>query len=255
MVSADLSAIPEQAAMAEPQLLNVALYRKDLPDHACPWGLKALRLLQKQQIPFEDHRLTSAAEVQAFKAHHQVATTPQIFSNGRRIGGYSDLAALLQVKPEAGDISYTPVVAVFATALLVDLATGGGVMGFMGFALAMLAMLKLMDVPAFASSFLKYDLLSQRLPLYARLYPGLEFLVALGFLSGQAPAATGILSLLLGIAGMISVYKAVFIDKLALNCACVGGNSRTPLGVVSFAENLMMAGMGGALLLSIPTMG
>jgi hypothetical protein len=137
----------------------------------------------------------------------------------------------------------------------VDLATGGGVMGFMGFALALLAMLKLMDVPAFASSFLKYDLLGQRLPLYARLYPGLELLVALGFLSGQAPAATGILSLLLGIAGMISVYKAVFIDKLALNCACVGGNSRTPLGVVSFAENLMMAGMGGALLLSIPAMG
>jgi len=27
------------------------------------------------------------------------------------------------------------------------------------------------------------------------------------------------------------------------------------LDVVSFAENLMMAGMGGALLLSIPTMG
>ena len=105
--------------------------------------------------------------------------------------------------------------AVFATARLVNIATGGDVMGF-----------------------LKYDLLSQRLPLYARLYPGLELLVAL----------------LLCIAGMISVTKAVFIDKLALNCACVGGNSRTPLGVVSFAENLMMADMGGALLLSISAM-
>ncbi len=90
----------------------------DLPDHACPWGLKALRLLQEQQIPFEDHRLTTDAEAQAFKAQHQVATTPQIFSNGKRIGGYSDLAALL-----------------------VNLATGGDVMGFMGFALALLAML------------------------------------------------------------------------------------------------------------------
>ena len=201
--------------MAEPQLQNVALLRMDRPDHACPWGLKALRRLQEQQIPFEDHRLTTDAEVQAFKAQHQVATTPQIFSNGKGIGGYSDLAALLQVKPEAGDISYTPVVAVFATARLVNIATGGDVMGF-----------------------LKYDLLSQRLPLYARLYPGLELLVAL----------------LLCIAGMISVTKAVFIDKLALNCACVGGNSRTPLGVVSFAENLMMADIGGALLLSISAM-
>ena len=143
-------------------------------------------------------------------------------------------------------------IAVFATALLVDLAASGGVMGFMGYSLAMLALLKLMDVAAFASSFIKYDLLSQRLPAYARLYPGLELLVALGFLSGQAAAATGLLALLLGLAGMVSVYKAVVIDKLALNCACVGGNSRAPLGVVSFAENLMMAGMGAALLLALP---
>lgn len=238
--------------MADTQLQDVHLYRMDLPDHACPWGLKALTLLQEQQIPFEDHRLTSQAAVQAFKDQHGVATTPQVFSNGRRIGGYSDLAALLQVKAEAAEVSYTPVIAVFATALLVDLAAGGGVMGFMGYSLAMLALLKLMDVAAFASSFIKYDLLSQRLPAYARLYPGLELLVALGFLSGQVAAGTGLLAVLLGLVGMVSVYKAVVIDKLALNCACVGGNSRAPLGVVSFAENLMMAGMGAALLLALP---
>jgi hypothetical protein len=48
--------------------------------------------------------------------------------------------------------------------------------------------------------------------------------------------------------GMVSVGKAVFIDHLALNCACVGGNTRTPLGVVSFAENLIMTLMGAAML-------
>ncbi len=72
--------------MAELQLQNVALFRMDLPDHACPWGLKALRRLQEQQIPFEDHRLTSDAEVQAFKAQHQVATTTQIFSSATASG-------------------------------------------------------------------------------------------------------------------------------------------------------------------------
>jgi len=41
----------------------------------------------------------------------------------------------------------------------------------------------------------------------------------------------------------------VFVDHLALNCACVGGNSRTPLGVVSFAENLIMGLMGLAMLI------
>ena len=56
----------------------VRLYRRDLPDHACPWGLRAVKLLQKRHIPFEDHRLTSTSEVEAFKAAHGVVTTPQI---------------------------------------------------------------------------------------------------------------------------------------------------------------------------------
>lgn len=47
---------------------------------------------------------------------------------------------------------------------------------------------------------------------------------------------------------MVSVGKAVFIDKLAPNCACVGGNSKAPLGVVSFAENLIMPLMGAVML-------
>lgn len=237
--------------MAHTPLQDVHLYRMDLPDHACPWGLKARQLLQDQQIPFEDHRLTTTTEVEAFKQRYGVVTTPQIFSGDQRLGGYTDLAALLQVKAESADVSYWPVIAVFATALLIDLAVSGGVMGFMGYALAMLALLKLMDIPAFATSFIKYDLVSQRIPAYARLYPGLELLVALGLLSAQAAPATGVLALVLGVAGMVSVFKAVVIDKLALNCACVGGHSKAPLGAVSFAENLMMAAMGAGLLLMV----
>ena len=60
----------------------------------------------------------------------------------------------------------------------------------------------------------------------------------------------GATALLLGLMGMLSVGKAVFVDRLALNCACVGGNARVPLGVVSLAENLLMALMGAAMLIS-----
>ena len=222
-----------------------------MSDHQCPWGLKAEALLKQQGIAFEDVHLTSDAEVEAFKQHHHVATTPQIFFGDQRIGGYSDLAALMQVKPEALEVSYTPVIAVFGSAALVALATGLGWRGWMGLAIAMLAMLKLMDVPGFAKSFSKYDLLTQRWPVYGRLYPAIEMLIALGFLSSAAMAATGWLAVFVGLSGMVSVYKAVVIDKLALNCACVGGNSKAPLGIVSFAENAMMALMGIVMLLGL----
>ena len=238
--------------MASSALHAVRLYRMDLPNHSCPWGLRAMRLLQERQIPFEDHRLTTAEEVEAFKAAHGVATTPQIFSGDQRIGGYSDLAAQLGARPESADISYAPVVTVFLTAGLMALVLAAGVGGFMGFAICLLAMLKLMDVEAFAASFRKYDLLSQRWRPWGRLYPGIELLVGLGVLlqpqSIAAAQLVGAVAVWLGAMGMVSVGKAVFIDHLALNCACVGGNSKTPLGVVSFAENLIMAAMGAVML-------
>jgi glutaredoxin len=226
----------------------------DLPDHPCPWGLKAIRLLQEQHIPFADHRLLSQEEVDAFKVEHGVATTPQLFAGAERIGGYTDLAARLGVRPGSAEVSYTPVLAVFATAALMALVLTGGLSGFMGIALCLLAMLKLMDVPAFAASFRKYDLLSQRWRPWAGLYPGIELLVGLGILlRPELPVAArliGATALLMGLMGMVSVGKAVFVDKLALNCACVGGNARVPLGVVSFTENLLMALMGAAMLIS-----
>jgi glutaredoxin len=58
-----------------------------LPDHLCPSGLKARDLLRRQGFQIEDHPLTTRAETDAFKASHQVATTPQIFIGGERVGG------------------------------------------------------------------------------------------------------------------------------------------------------------------------
>ena len=49
---------------------------------------------------------------------------------------------------------------------------------------------------------------------------------------------------LVGTVGAVSVFKAVYIDKRELKCACVGGNSNVSLGFVSLTENRVMMGMG-----------
>ena len=231
-------------------LEKVRVYRMLTPEHECPWGVKTVKLLKDKGIEFEDHKLRSREEIDAFKAKHKVKTTPQIFSGDERIGGYTDLAEKLdvEVEGEADETSYVPVIAVFSTAGLMALATTMGITGFMGYSLSLLATLKLMDIKSFAQGFEKYDLITKRIRPYAKIYPFAELAIGLGFLSGVAPIATGITSLFIGVSGGISVFKAVYIDKLDLNCACVGGGSRTPLGVVSFAENAIMAIMGGVLL-------
>lgn len=242
-ISGSAKTLTQSVAQTVP-IQDIKIYRMAMPDHECPWGQRAIQLLTDKGLEFEDFKLQSRDEVDAFKALHQVATTPQIFFGNQRIGGYSDLANYFDVQAEAADYSYTPVIALFSTAGLMALATSLGWMGFMGISLSMLSSLKLMDVESFAESFEKYDLITKRFKPYAKAYPLLELLIGLGFLSGVAPLATGIGSALVGISGAVSVFKAVYIDKLALNCACVGGNSKAPLGVVSFAENAIMAVMG-----------
>ncbi|MEM6754041.1 MAG: glutaredoxin [Cyanobacteria bacterium P01_C01_bin.38] len=232
---------------------KVQLYRMSTPEHECPWGLKAVNLLKEKGIDFEDNKLTSRQQIDAFKAKHKVETTPQIFFDDERIGGYTELAQKLDVEAEGAEYSYTPVIAIFSTAGLMALATTAGITGFMGYSLWLLASLKLMDIESFAESFQKYDLITKKIKPYAKIYPFAELAIALGFLSGIAPLATGITSLFIGVTGGISVFKAVYIDKLALNCACVGGNSKAPLGIISFAENAIMAIMGAMLIYSAAT--
>lgn len=56
-----------------------------MPSHTCPYGIKALDLLKRKGFAVADHHLTSREETDAFKVQHDVATTPQVFIDGRRI--------------------------------------------------------------------------------------------------------------------------------------------------------------------------
>lgn len=81
---------------------NVVLYRMVLPDHVCPYGLLAKRMLDDAGIDFDDQLLTSREEVEAYMEKEGVATTPQIFIDGERIGGSEELADYLERAEAAG---------------------------------------------------------------------------------------------------------------------------------------------------------
>src|SRR3546814_6955463 len=92
------------------QTRRAALYRMVMPDHICPYGLKAKHLLKNRGFAIDDHWLTTRAETDAFKAEHGVQTTPQTFIGGTRIGGYDDLRRHFGLTvPDPDAISYRPV--------------------------------------------------------------------------------------------------------------------------------------------------
>jgi len=102
--------------------------------------------------------------------------------------------------------------------------------------MVLLGLQKLQDVERFATMFLNYDLLAQRWVRYGYVYPFVETGSGLLMMAGAAFLVAGI--------GAVSVFKAVYLDKRELKCACVGGDSKVPLGFISLTENLMMIGMG-----------
>ena len=75
---------------------SATLYRMVLPEHECPFGVRARQLLEGKGYDIEEHILATREEVDAFEAEHGVTTTPQIFIDGERIGGCDDLEAYLE---------------------------------------------------------------------------------------------------------------------------------------------------------------
>ncbi len=236
---------------------TAVIFRMALPDHLCPSGQKARWLLESKGYKVDDRLFRERSEVDHFKEQYGVPTTPQIWIEGKRVGGYSDpREKLTGYDPRA--TTYRPVLYLFAVAAATSIALSIGFLGtitwqtlgwFISVSMILLGMQKLRDIEGFTTMFLNYDLLARRWVPYAYVYPWVE--------TGAGILMTGMLltplaapaALFIATVGAISVSKAVYIDKRELKCACVGGNSNVPLGFVSLSENLMMIGMSVVMLI------
>ncbi len=236
------------------RIKKATVYRMVMPAHVCPYGLKTVHLLKRKGYEVVDHWLRTRAETDAFKAKHDVKTTPQTFIDDEHIGGYDALRKWFGMHvAEPGATSYQPVIAVFAVAALLALAVSWATSGalltvqaaewFIAFSMSILALLKLQDVERFSTMFLNYDLLARNYVPYGYFYPFAELLAGVLMAANALTWLSVPVALFIGVIGAVSVFKAVYVDKRELKCACVGGGSNVPLGFVSLTENLMMIAM------------
>jgi glutaredoxin len=230
------------------------LYRMVMEDHICPYGLKSKDLLERKGLEVEDHHLRTREETDAFQQTHDVDTTPQTWIGSERVGGYDELREYFgEEVADEEEASYQPVIAIFAMSFLMALALAFATSSLLTLrsiewciatVMCLLALQKLQDVESFSTMFLNYDLLARRWIRYAYLYPFGEGLAGLLMLAGTLPWLSAPIALFIGTVGAVSVFKAVYIDKRDIKCACVGGSSKVPLGFVSLTENLLMIAMG-----------
>ena len=240
---------------------TATLYRMVLPDHVCPYGLKSRFLLQREGYVVDDHPLRTRAETDEFKARHGVATTPQTWIGSEHIGGYDALRRHFGREKGGDEAQYRPVVAIFGIGFLLALATmyfaGGDLASvrtaelFVAFSMTLLALQKIRDVESFSTTFLHYDLLGRRWVPYSYVYPYAEAGAGILMVAGTLTWLAAPIAVFIGAVGAVSVLKAVYVDRQELQCACVGGDSKVPLGFVSLTENLMMLVMGAWMALRL----
>ena len=233
---------------------TATLHRMVMADNTCPHGLKSKALLERQGFKVDDNHLNSRAEIDFFKAEYGVTSTPQTFIDGARVGGFDELSSYFGKAPKRNNATtYKPVISLFVVAalmasiiswlLLGTMLSGRTVEWFVSISMVLLGLQKLQDVERFATMFLNYDLLAQRWIRYGYVYPFVETGAGLLMMAGVLTWLSAPAALLVASIGAVSVFKAVYVDKRELKCACVGGDSKVPLGFVSLTENLMMIGM------------
>lgn len=77
---------------------TATVHRMVLPDHECPFGVRAKKMLEEAGYEVDDRPLTSRPEVDAFKEEHGLRTTPLIFIGDEKIGGSDDLQEYLNAR-------------------------------------------------------------------------------------------------------------------------------------------------------------
>ena len=79
-------------AWSETRMAHVEIYTKML----CPYCARAKRLLGEKGVSFEEHEITGDASMrqEMIGRANGRTTVPQIFIDGRHVGGSDDLAEL-----------------------------------------------------------------------------------------------------------------------------------------------------------------
>ncbi|MEO6579923.1 MAG: glutaredoxin [Sphingomicrobium sp.] len=82
-----------------PSTRTATLHRMVLPEHTCPFGVRAKQMLEQAGYEVDDQQLTTREEVEAFKEKERVMTTPVTFIDGQRLATSEDLEEFLANAP------------------------------------------------------------------------------------------------------------------------------------------------------------
>jgi copper chaperone CopZ/uncharacterized membrane protein YphA (DoxX/SURF4 family) len=107
---------------------------------------------------------------------------------------------------------------------------------------------KFLDIKAFAETYSMYDIVAKRIKAYGLIYPFIELVLGIAFLSGFNPYITNIVTLIVMSVSIIGVLQSV-LNKRKIQCACLGAFFNLPMSTVTIIEDALMIAMSTAMLI------
>lgn len=111
---------------------------------------------------------------------------------------------------------------------------------FMGAFFIVFGSFKIINLQGFAEAYAIYDLVAQRIPMYAYIYPFLEFGLGLLYMTRMFLTYANIATVILMVVSALGVARELS-KKRTIVCACLGTVFKIPMTYVTLLEDVLMA--------------
>ena len=155
------------------------------------------------------------------------------------------------ISDTAEQTSYYPIFLIFSyiagIAFFIQLAKGGfnymeWMSSFMAGFFLLFSFFKLLNINAFSEGYVTYDIIAKKIHAYGYVYPFIELLLGVAYLTGFQPLATNVVTLCVMGISTVGVVQSI-LRKDNVQCACLGTIIRLPLSKVTLFEDLLMVVM------------
>lgn len=109
---------------------------------------------------------------------------------------------------------------------------------------------KLLNLKGFAESYLMYDVIARKIPVWGYLYAIIELALGLAYLVNFNPLLTNSITFVVMSISSIGVLQSV-LNKKKIQCACLGAIFNLPMSTVTIIEDALMIGMSALMILHL----
>lgn len=153
--------------------------------------------------------------------------------------------------------TYKPILLIFSyiTAITLLIQTGNHhfdlmqwMRHFMAGFFLVFSFFKLLNLKGFAESYVMYDVLAKRIPVWAYLYAFIELILGVAYVINFNPFITNTATALIMSVSIIGVLQTV-LNKKKIQCACLGAIFNLPMSTLTIIEDGLMIVMSVTMLL------